>query len=130
MDSLRRSEVRLRRKDGTLFWVAVTVSLVCDESNVGRFTYAMVEDLSDRRGAEDALTGLPNGVIFTDQLKRMSALSARDGTRFVVLTLDLDGFKNVNDTLGHAAGDLVLQEVGKTIDSGATSSGQGGPFGW
>jgi diguanylate cyclase (GGDEF)-like protein/PAS domain S-box-containing protein len=108
---LRRSEVRLRRKDGTIFWSSVTVSVVRDEQNVVRFCYAMIEDLSDRRGAEDPVTGLPNRTIFTDQLQRMIANSRRAETSFAVLMLDLDGFKQVNDSLGHDSGDVVLREV-------------------
>ena len=75
----------------------------------------MVEDLSDRRGAEDPVTGLPNRVIFTDQLQRVIAISERERTSFAVLTLDLDGFKHINDTLGHDCGDVVLREVGARL---------------
>jgi diguanylate cyclase (GGDEF)-like protein/PAS domain S-box-containing protein len=108
---LRRSEVRLRRKDGTLFWSSVTVSVVRDEQSVVRFCYAMIEDLSDRRGAEDPVTGLPNRVIFTDQLQRMIAISRREEMSFAVLVLDLNDFKQINDSLGHESGDVVLKEV-------------------
>ena len=112
---LRRSEVRLRRKDASLFWGSVTVSVVYDTQGVARFSYAMVEDLSEHRGAEDPLTGLPNRVIFMDQLKRMIAISEREKASFAVLVLDLDGFKLVNDSLGHDCGDLVLREVGTRL---------------
>jgi diguanylate cyclase (GGDEF)-like protein/PAS domain S-box-containing protein len=111
----RRSEVRLRRKDASLFWSSVTVSMVHDEHGAARFSYAMVEDLSDRRGAADPVTGLPNRVIFTDQLERMIAISEREKAAFAVLVLDLDGFKQINDTLGHDCGDIVLREVGMRL---------------
>jgi diguanylate cyclase (GGDEF)-like protein/PAS domain S-box-containing protein len=112
---LRRREVRLRRKDGGLFWSAVTLSVVCDENHVARFAYAMVEDLSDRRGAEDPVTGLPNRVIFTDQLQRMIGISEREKTNVAILVLDLDGFKKVNDALGHDSGDILLREVSNRL---------------
>lgn len=60
----------------------------------------------------DALTGLPNRVLFKQRLELGLNLSARQGTRLALLFLDLDDFKTVNDSLGHAAGDRVLQEMG------------------
>ncbi len=59
----------------------------------------------------DIVTGLPNRFLFEDRLKQTLAHAKRYDNHFAVLFLDLDGFKNVNDTLGHDAGDLLLQEV-------------------
>jgi diguanylate cyclase (GGDEF)-like protein len=63
----------------------------------------------------DPLTGIPNRQFFSDQLSRATARCRREGRKVTLLYLDLDDFKIVNDTLGHAAGDLLLQEVSARI---------------
>ena len=63
----------------------------------------------------DALTGLPNRVLFIDRLGREIAHGARDGRRFAVLLLDLDRFKLINDTMGHAAGDQLLTQAARRL---------------
>jgi diguanylate cyclase (GGDEF)-like protein len=65
----------------------------------------------------DGLTNLPNRALFRDELKRALANCGRDGERVAVLCLDLDRFKPVNDTLGHAAGDELLQQVAMRLSS-------------
>jgi diguanylate cyclase (GGDEF)-like protein len=60
----------------------------------------------------DPLTGLPNRVLFGDRLEQQVRLSERDSSGFAVLAIDLDHFKEINDTLGHHAGDQLLQQVG------------------
>jgi diguanylate cyclase (GGDEF)-like protein len=63
----------------------------------------------------DALTGLPNRKLFFDRLEASLALSARYARRLALLYLDLDGFKEVNDTMGHEAGDELLKRVGALL---------------
>ncbi|MFQ5896198.1 MAG: diguanylate cyclase domain-containing protein, partial [Nitrospinota bacterium] len=63
----------------------------------------------------DSLTGLPNRQLFYDRLRQTVALARRRGSQAAVMFLDLDGFKRVNDTLGHNAGDLLLQSVAQRL---------------
>jgi len=63
----------------------------------------------------DALTGLPNRLLFEDRLEREIARSEREGGRFALLFVDLDHFKNVNDSFGHGAGDVILRESARRI---------------
>ncbi len=69
----------------------------------------------ERQALHDRLTGLPNRTLFFDRLERASARAQRSRGSFAVLFIDLDGFKAVNDTLGHAAGDQVLERVADRI---------------
>jgi diguanylate cyclase (GGDEF)-like protein len=69
----------------------------------------------EHEALHDALTGLPNRVLFTSALSRTLERSHLDDTRFAVLLMDLDQFKEVNDTLGHHNGDLLLQEVTRRL---------------
>jgi diguanylate cyclase (GGDEF)-like protein/PAS domain S-box-containing protein len=70
----------------------------------------------------DYLTGLPNRVLFEERLERAVASAERYGRRLAVLFLDLDGFKIVNDTHGHDAGDRVLKQVARRLPAGLRSS--------
>ena len=75
-----------------------------------------------RLAYEDTLTGLPNRAMFNDRLAQAVKLFRRAGTQVSVLVMDLDRFKYINDTLGHGAGDLVLQEVAKRLRNAVRES--------
>ena len=81
------------------------------------------EDVTERRRAEvqlafmahhDALTGLPNRTYFHERLQQ-ATMQAKRGVPFVLMSLDMNGFKGVNDTLGHAAGDELLQTIAQRL---------------
>ncbi|MBS0420850.1 MAG: diguanylate cyclase [Proteobacteria bacterium] len=72
----------------------------------------------------DALTGLPNRRLFEDDLKHSVALAKRDGPAFTLLLVDLDGFKKINDTLGHDAGDALLVEVSRRLKQAVREADQ------
>lgn len=119
-----KGELINSKKDGTTYYEEMTIAPVKNSLNeIIRFV-AVKRDISDRKQLEaqlawlahfDKLTGLPNRVLFFDRLERAIAEAQRQQTRFAVVFIDLDGFKLVNDCLGHQSGDLVLQEVAKRL---------------
>jgi len=119
---VRRREVTAIRKNGDLF----PMELATSEMMLGgqRYFIGIVRDITERKLAEqkiahlahfDYLTDLPNRALFLDNLEHSVSLAKRNSYKAAVLFLDLDGFKQVNDTLGHDGGDLLLQEVAKRL---------------
>jgi diguanylate cyclase (GGDEF)-like protein/PAS domain S-box-containing protein len=126
-----RMEKRYVRKDGATVWGNVSVSLVRDAAGSPSFAVGMLENVTERKLAEealkrqaelnrhqalhDSLTGLPNRVLFRERIEQALKRAERDGDQVAVLLMDLDRFKEVNDALGHHAGDALLVEVGRRL---------------
>ena len=113
-----------RRKDGSTVHVQTTMSAIRDEQGKILFVSCIMRDVTERVKAErhiehlatkDALTGLSNRGMLMEQMHTAIARAARSQTQLVVIFVDLDHFKAVNDTLGHAAGDALLRECAKRL---------------
>jgi diguanylate cyclase (GGDEF)-like protein/PAS domain S-box-containing protein len=116
---------------GEVVWVDVSMSLVRDADGNPSFGVGVLQDVTQRNAAEDALrrqselnehqachdalTGLPNRTLFRDRIGQALRLAQRGGGIAAVLMLDLDRFKAVNDSLGHAAGDALLVELSRRL---------------
>jgi diguanylate cyclase (GGDEF)-like protein/PAS domain S-box-containing protein len=118
-----RGETRCQHARGHPVWISLTVSPVYDSAGILSYLIAQMEDISERKESEerltrqalhDSLTGLPNRTLFADRVRMATARRSSQG--FAIIFLDLDGFKLVNDTLGHAAGDHVLIEVARRLE--------------
>src|SRR5437660_5892470 len=112
------------RKDGETIWCEWYHSCLLDEQGRIVSILSFVQDVSSRIQAEerlqylatrDALTGLPNRVLLQERLTQAIAQARRSHQRVGVLFIDLDRFKNVNDTLGHRIGDELLKEVSRAL---------------
>ena len=110
----------------------VDAEMVVDEMETrGRLVHLVVardvteqlhlEEELRRRAFHDPLTGLANRALFADRFEHAQAMRARDDRGLAVITLDLDGFKAINDTLGHHVGDEVIREVGRRLEAGTRS---------
>ena len=115
-------ERRYLRKDGTVLWGHVSVARVADDQGRAKYVIDQVQDISERMEAQrtlehqalhDALTGLPNRVLARDRLDQAILLGRRQQAQVALLIIDLDHFKEVNDTFGHQAGDQLLRQVGE-----------------
>jgi diguanylate cyclase (GGDEF)-like protein/PAS domain S-box-containing protein len=126
-------EIWNRRKNGDVFAELQTISAVRDTTGAVQHYVSLFSDITDQKAHEseldrmahfDALTGLPNRLLLADRLQQGMAQAARRGQTLAVAYLDLDGFKAINDTQGHAVGDQLLislaQQMKQALREGDT----------
>jgi diguanylate cyclase (GGDEF)-like protein/PAS domain S-box-containing protein len=126
-----QGEIWNRRKDGQVYPEWLSIRSVYDGACRVANYVAIFSDISERKAVEerithlaqhDALTGLPNRVLMHDRLAQALAAARRAGDRVALMLIDLDRFKNVNDSLGHPAGDQLLQGVAKRLQGSVRNS--------
>lgn len=120
---VKNFECAVYRKDGSKMWFSANVRAVSEDGVLVGYE-GTNEDITTRKIAEeqvqflayyDALTGLPNRTLLQDRLGKAIAGSRRQKCKIALLFLDLDGFKIINDSLGHSVGDLLLQQVAERL---------------
>jgi diguanylate cyclase (GGDEF)-like protein/PAS domain S-box-containing protein len=118
-------------KDGSTVWTEVITHLVRNPANGHVEVHGVTRDISERRRQQehirhmaqhDQLTGLANRALFAHHLDQALAAARRDRTRLALAYLDLDEFKPVNDNLGHAVGDLLLQAAARRMEASLRES--------
>ncbi|MFT7775376.1 CHASE domain-containing protein [Roseateles sp.] len=123
-----RTQLQMRRKDGSPIWVDLSG---VDLPGSGVESLWMMVDITqskahearmERAALHDGLTGLPNRMLLADRLKQAIAAAERMGHVFALAYLDLNGFKQINDTHGHDAGDEVLKVVAARLHAGLRTS--------
>jgi diguanylate cyclase (GGDEF)-like protein/PAS domain S-box-containing protein len=113
-----RTEVRVQHQDGSWRWMEASLVNLLDEPAVGGIVVNL-HDVTDRRHQElhDMLTGLPNRASLTERLRQSIAGGRARGAQWALLLLDVDRFREVNDTFGHHNGDKLLREIGSRVSA-------------
>ena len=133
-----QGEIWNRNKAGEEYLEWLSIAAVRDEQGELSHYVAVFSDITLEKENEnrlhklahyDQLTGLPNRILFNERLAYALTQAARNRSRVAVMFLDLDGFKPINDTLGHAAGDQLLQEVAQRLKQGLRASDTVARFG-
>lgn len=121
-----RGEIKLLTKDGKVLPVAIQVSPIRGADGLVTGYVSVASDISAKKQAEewmwkqanfDSVTGLPNRHMFHEKLSNQVEVCKRNGSSFALMFLDLDDFKEVNDSLGHDFGDILLRQVGERLRS-------------
>jgi diguanylate cyclase (GGDEF)-like protein len=117
-------DVAARRGDGSIGYFTIEIDLERDENNIAIGFFGTIQDITERKEAEiqlqklayfDPLTSLPNRAMFKKELEHRVQASLVSGNNFYLMLMDLDKFKEVNDSLGHAAGDALLERVARDL---------------
>ncbi len=122
--SITNFESQIYRRDGSIIWISENARTVYSPDGKLLYYEGTVEDITERKSYEtqishqathDNLTDLPNRLLLTDRLQQVIQHAIREHYQIAVLFIDLDHFKNINDTMGHAAGDKLIQIIAERL---------------
>lgn len=124
------TEYRIRTRGDQVVWIRHQGIVTQQDGHDARVLGFMleitarkeVEEALAHQALHDALTGLPNRILFNDRLEQAIRTAERAGVRLALLLMDLDHFKEINDTLGHHVGDVLLQQVGQRVQNALRAS--------